>query len=99
MTVPPLTEGQQGSLTCMAPGLCSGSDPKITWTWTEGGKDEFRFTGNISVEKMTEVTWKISSTLIFNLLAESHDTNVTCSVRYMNNITTLESVTLNVTCE
>lgn len=99
MTVPPLTEGQQGSLTCTAPGLCSGSDPKITWTWTEKGKDEFHFTGNISVEKMTEVTWKMSSTLTFNSLAESHDTNVTCAVRYKNNITTLETVTLNVTCE
>eukprot|EP00066_Takifugu_rubripes_P029822 XP_011619088.1 PREDICTED: sialic acid-binding Ig-like lectin 11 isoform X2 [Takifugu rubripes] len=97
VTVPPLTEGQQGSLTCTAPGLCSGSDPKITWTWTEGGKEEFRFTGNISVEKMTEVTRKMSSTLTFNSLAESHDANVTCAVRYRNNITTLETVTLNVT--
>uniref|UniRef100_A0A674NA83 Sialic acid-binding Ig-like lectin 14 n=1 Tax=Takifugu rubripes TaxID=31033 RepID=A0A674NA83_TAKRU len=77
VTVPPLTEGQQGSLTCTAPGLCSGSGPKITWTWTEGGKED--------------------STLTFNSLAESHDANVTCAVRYRNNITTFETVTLNVT--
>eukprot|EP00066_Takifugu_rubripes_P014209 XP_011603475.1 PREDICTED: sialic acid-binding Ig-like lectin 14 [Takifugu rubripes] len=99
VTVPPLTEGQQGSLTCTAPGLCSGSGPKITWTWTEGGKEEFCFTEGISVEKMTEGTWKMSSTLTFNSLAESHDANVTCAVRYRNNITTFETVTLNVTCE
>ncbi|XP_056901423.1 sialic acid-binding Ig-like lectin 5 [Takifugu flavidus] len=46
---------------------------------------------------MTEGTWKMSSTLTFNSLAESHDANVTCAVRYSNNITTLETVTLNVT--
>lgn len=99
MMVPLLIEGQRASLTCTAPGLCSWSDPKITWKWTRIGKDESHITGNMSVEKLTDVTWKLSSTLTFNTLAEFHGTNVTCSVSYGNNITTDETVTLNVTCE
>lgn len=97
--VPLLIEGQQASLTCTAPGQCSGSDPKITWKWTGIGKDESHITGNMSVEKLTDLSGKMSSTLTFNTLAEFHGTNVTCSVSYRNNITTNETVTLNVICE
>ncbi|XP_054477345.1 sialic acid-binding Ig-like lectin 10 [Anoplopoma fimbria] len=90
--VPPLTEGQQTTLTCTAPGLCSGSDPKVTWTW--------RGAGNITAfmtEDLTAVTKKHSSTLTFNPSAEQHGSNVTCKVSFTNNITTEETVTLNVT--
>ena len=97
--VPPLIEGQRASLTCMAPGLCSGSKPKITWKWTKIGKAESPVTGNMSLEKLTDVAWKLSSTLTFNTSAEFHGTSVTCSVSYRNNITTNESVTLKVICE
>uniref|UniRef100_A0A3Q3GLY1 Ig-like domain-containing protein n=1 Tax=Labrus bergylta TaxID=56723 RepID=A0A3Q3GLY1_9LABR len=31
LMIPPLTEGLQSTLTCTAPGLCSGSAPEITW--------------------------------------------------------------------
>lgn len=99
VTVPPLTEGQSTMLTCTAPGVCSGSDPKITWKWTGRGKDESPITGNRSIEMLTPLTWKLSSTLTFNTLAEFHDTNISCSVSYRNNITTQETVTLNVPCE
>uniref|UniRef100_A0A3B4UD71 B-cell receptor CD22 n=1 Tax=Seriola dumerili TaxID=41447 RepID=A0A3B4UD71_SERDU len=66
VTIPPLTEGQQTTLTCTAPGLCSGSDPQITWTWR----------GSLSA-----VTQKHSSNLTFNPSAEHHGTSVTCKVK------------------
>lgn len=97
--VPLLIEGQRASLTCKAPGLCPGSDPEITWTWTGIGKDESHLRGNMSIEKVTDVTWKTSSTLTFHTLREFHGTSVTCAVSYRNNIATNETVTLNVTCE
>lgn len=97
--VPPLIEGQQASLTCIAPGFCSGSDSNITWKWTGIDEDKFYITGNMPFEKPTDVTWKQSSTLTFDTLAEFHGTNVTCSVNYRNNITTKMTVTLNVICE
>ncbi|KAK9514186.1 hypothetical protein VZT92_027671 [Zoarces viviparus] len=90
--IPPLTEGQQTTLTCTAPGLCSGSDPNITWTWRGAGEKHSHITGNI-----TAVTQRQSSTLTFNSSAEQHGTDVTCKVSFTNNITTEETVTLNVT--
>ncbi|XP_031694803.1 sialic acid-binding Ig-like lectin 5 [Anarrhichthys ocellatus] len=90
--IPPLTEGQQTTLTCTAPGLCSGSDPKITWTWRGAGEKDSHITGNI-----TAVTQRHSSTLTFNPSAEQHGTDVTCKVSFTNSITTEETVTLNVT--
>lgn len=97
--VPHLIEGQQASLTCRAPGRCSGSDPNITWKWTGIAKDESHMRGNVSIEKVTDIMGKTSSTLTFYTLAEFHGTSVTCAVSYRNNITTNETVTLTVTCE
>ncbi|XP_051261428.1 sialic acid-binding Ig-like lectin 10 isoform X3 [Dicentrarchus labrax] len=97
---PPLTEGQQTTLTCTAPGLCSGSLPKITWMWRGTGENDSHITANITefkTEKLTAVTQRHSSTLTFNLSAEHHSTKVTCKVSFTNNITTEETVTLNVT--
>ncbi|KAM6936297.1 myelin-associated glycoprotein-like [Lycodopsis pacificus] len=90
--IPALTEGQQTTLTCTAPGLCSGSDPNITWTWRGAGEKHSHITGNI-----TAVTQRHSSTLTFNPSAEQHGTDVTCKVSFTNSITTEETVTLNVT--
>ncbi|XP_074508807.1 sialic acid-binding Ig-like lectin 12 isoform X2 [Sebastes fasciatus] len=98
--IPPLTEGQQTTLTCTAPGLCSGSEPKITWTWRGAGEKASHITGNITAfktEYLTAVTQRHSSTLMFNLSAEHHGSEVTCKVIFTNNITTEETVTLNVT--
>ncbi|XP_034384496.1 sialic acid-binding Ig-like lectin 5 isoform X2 [Cyclopterus lumpus] len=89
--IPPLTEGQQTTLTCTAPGLCSGSHPEITWTWREAGEKDSYITGNI-----TAVTQGRSSTLTFNPSAEHHGTNVTCKVNFTSNISTDETATLNV---
>ncbi|XP_070823059.1 sialic acid-binding Ig-like lectin 5 [Chaetodon trifascialis] len=99
--IPPLTEGQQTTLTCTAPGLCSGSYPEITWTWSGAGGNDFHITGNITAfktEDLTSVAQRHSSTLTFNSSAEHHGSNVTCKVSFANNITTEETVTLNVTC-
>uniref|UniRef100_A0A3Q3BB32 Ig-like domain-containing protein n=1 Tax=Kryptolebias marmoratus TaxID=37003 RepID=A0A3Q3BB32_KRYMA len=101
VVIPPLTEGQESTLTCTAPGLCSGSQPKITWTWRKGGKDS-QLTGNITAaktENLTAVTQRHSSTLTFNLSAEHHGTNITCQVSFGGNTTREETVTLNVKCE
>ncbi|XP_049439905.1 sialic acid-binding Ig-like lectin 6 [Epinephelus fuscoguttatus] len=97
--IPPLTEGQQTTLTCTAPGLCSGSVPKITWTWRGAGGKDSHITGNITdlkTEDLTAVTQRHSSTLTFNPSAKHHNTNVTCKVSFTNNIKTEETVTLNI---
>ncbi|XP_059195207.1 myeloid cell surface antigen CD33-like isoform X2 [Centropristis striata] len=98
--VPPLTEGQQTTLTCTAPGLCSGSVPTITWTWRGAGEDDSHISGNITAfktENLTAVTQRHSSTLTFNSSAEHHGSNITCKVGFTNGITTEETVTLNLT--
>ncbi|KAF3839481.1 hypothetical protein F7725_018198 [Dissostichus mawsoni] len=97
--IPPLTEGQQTTLTCTAPGLCSGSDPKITWTWRGAGEKDSQITGNITAfktENLTAFTQRHSSTLTFNPSAEHHNSNVTCEVSFTNNITAEETKALNV---
>ena len=97
--IPPLTEGQQTTLTCTAPGLCSGSVPTITWMWRGTGKNDSHITGDIMTENPTAVTQRHSSTLTFNSSAEHHGTNVTCKVSFTGDTTTEETVTLNVTCK
>ncbi|KAK2844933.1 hypothetical protein Q5P01_011592 [Channa striata] len=99
VTVPPLTEGHQTTLTCTAPGLCSGSVPEITWTWRGAGVQDSHITGNITdskTETLTAVTQRHTSTLNFDPSADHHGTEVTCKVKFTGNITTEETVTLNV---
>ncbi|XP_044215581.1 sialic acid-binding Ig-like lectin 5 [Thunnus albacares] len=95
--IPPLTEGQQTTLTCTAPGLCSGSVPTITWMWRGTGKNDSHITGDIMTENLAAVTQRHSSTLTFNSSAEHHGSNVTCKVSFTGDTTTEETVTLNVT--
>ncbi|XP_028281132.1 sialic acid-binding Ig-like lectin 5 [Parambassis ranga] len=85
VVIPPLTAGQQSTLTCTAPGLCSGSAPNITWSWR----------GKTTAYK-SEETQRHTSTLTFNPLAEHHSTNVTCKVSFRGDITTEETQTVNV---
>ncbi|XP_068997352.1 sialic acid-binding Ig-like lectin 13 isoform X1 [Embiotoca jacksoni] len=98
--IPPLTEGQQTTLTCIAPGLCSGSVPKITWTWKGKGENDSHISGNIThvnTEALSPVTQIHSSTLTFNSSAEHHGTEITCKISFTGNTTTEETKTLNVT--
>ncbi|XP_053182855.1 sialic acid-binding Ig-like lectin 5 [Scomber japonicus] len=98
--VPLLTEGQKATLTCTAPGLCSGSVPTITWMWRGRGEKATEITGNLTerkTENLTAVTQRHSSTLTFNASAEHQGTQVTCKVGFTGDTATEETVTLNVT--
>uniref|UniRef100_UPI0037E89994 sialic acid-binding Ig-like lectin 10 n=1 Tax=Semicossyphus pulcher TaxID=241346 RepID=UPI0037E89994 len=101
VTIPPLIEGQQTSLSCTAPGLCSGSAPEITWTFRGPGENDSNITGNIidyKTEILNAVSQRQSSTLTFNpSYIQHHNTEVTCKVSFLNNITTEETVILSVT--
>ncbi|KAM4580552.1 sialic acid-binding Ig-like lectin 14 isoform 2-T2 [Odontesthes bonariensis] len=98
LMVPPLTEGQQTTLTCTAPGSCSGSHPKITWSWRGAGEKDSAITQNISAEtsNLTALKCRHSSFVTFNPSAEHHNTNVTCKINFAGGRTTEETVTLNV---
>ncbi|XP_047455850.1 Schwann cell myelin protein-like isoform X2 [Mugil cephalus] len=98
--IPPLIEGQQSTLTCTAPGLCSGSVPTITWMWRRAAEDDSLLRGNITgyqTEDVTAVTQRHSSTLTFNSSAEHHGSSISCKVSFTGGATTEETVTLNVT--
>uniref|UniRef100_A0A3B3X184 Ig-like domain-containing protein n=1 Tax=Poecilia mexicana TaxID=48701 RepID=A0A3B3X184_9TELE len=100
--IPPLTEGQQVTLTCTAPGLCSGSPPNITWMWRGKGEKDSHIIGNttaLKTENLTAFTQRHVSTLTFNYSADHHNTSITCKVSFTGGITTEETVTLNVTCD
>ncbi|XP_004576384.2 sialic acid-binding Ig-like lectin 14 [Maylandia zebra] len=97
--IPTLTEGQQATLTCTAPGLCSGSVPEITWTWRGAGGTESYITGNsvdFKTENLTDATQRHISTLTFNPSAEQHNTTVTCKIHFTCETTTEEASTLKV---
>ncbi|XP_028326248.1 sialic acid-binding Ig-like lectin 14 [Gouania willdenowi] len=95
LLIPTLTEGEQSTLTCVSPGLCSGSDPEITWIWSGLGEINSDNPGN----NMEVTTFKQNSTLTFNSSAEHHGVNVTCRVKFTGNIITEKSSTVSVMCE
>uniref|UniRef100_A0A8C7JM87 B-cell receptor CD22 n=1 Tax=Oncorhynchus kisutch TaxID=8019 RepID=A0A8C7JM87_ONCKI len=86
---PPLTEGKPATLTCTAPGMCSGTPPNITWTWRGTGD-------NITEEDLTTMTTTHFSTLTFTPSAEHHNMMVTCQVTFQKKFQIEETVTLNV---
>uniref|UniRef100_A0A8C7JJU9 B-cell receptor CD22 n=1 Tax=Oncorhynchus kisutch TaxID=8019 RepID=A0A8C7JJU9_ONCKI len=86
---PALTEGEPATLTCTAPGICSGTPPNITWTWRGTGD-------NITEEDLTTVTTTHFSTLTFTPSAKHHGTNVTCLVTFNGRITTKKTLTMNI---
>ncbi|XP_064804581.1 sialic acid-binding Ig-like lectin 5 [Oncorhynchus masou masou] len=97
---PPLTEGEPATLTCTAPGICSGTPPNITWTWRGTGDNITELRDNTTTQRredLTSVTTTHFSTLTFTPSAEHHTTKVTCQVTFKGKISTEETVTLNVT--
>ncbi|XP_008429453.1 sialic acid-binding Ig-like lectin 14 [Poecilia reticulata] len=98
LKISPLTEGQQATLTCTAPGLCSGSPPNITWMW-RGKTEDYHITGStpaLKTDNLTAVTQRHSSTLTFKPSAKHHNTNVTCKVSFTSGITIEETLSLNI---
>ncbi|KAK7886993.1 hypothetical protein WMY93_026614 [Mugilogobius chulae] len=78
--VPPLTEGHKASLTCIAPGLCSGSEPIITWTWRKAGEKEMPNITTATTDRLTAVNHRHMSTLELSPSAELHRAQLTCTV-------------------
>uniref|UniRef100_A0A3Q2VN72 Ig-like domain-containing protein n=1 Tax=Haplochromis burtoni TaxID=8153 RepID=A0A3Q2VN72_HAPBU len=100
--IPTLTEGQQATLTCTAPGLCSGSVPEITWTWRGAGGTESYIKGNrtdFNTDNPKSFTQRHISTLTFNPSAEQHNTSVTCKINFKGRKSTEETLTVHVNCE
>ncbi|XP_042168234.1 uncharacterized protein LOC112223834 isoform X2 [Oncorhynchus tshawytscha] len=96
---PPLTEGEPATLTCTAPGMCSGTPPNITWTWRGTGDNITELRDNITIqerEDLTNVTTTHFSMLTFTPTAKHHGTNVTCLVSFNGRITTKKTLTMNV---
>lgn len=86
----------------MTPGHCSRSAPKITWKWKGRGKEDSHIADNltsVTTEFGNGVIRKHVSMLMFEAAAVQHLTNVTCKVGFKNNISTEETVTLNISCE
>nr|XP_029136739.1 sialic acid-binding Ig-like lectin 14 isoform X2 [Labrus bergylta] len=90
LNVPLLTEGTQTTLTCTAPGSCSGSVPTFSWAWRTPGKP------NSPIRESVKESGQ-NSTFTFKPLAIHHGKEVTCKVSFRNNATTANTVILNVT--
>lgn len=86
-------EGQQATLSCTAPDLCSESLHNITWMLTDTEQNITHIEGNTTVEQGR------SSNLTFKVSADLNGTKVTCKVNFTGIVTIEETVTLTVTCE
>ncbi|KAM4600433.1 sialic acid-binding Ig-like lectin 5 [Polymixia lowei] len=99
-TVKPLSlrVGEPTTLTCTAPGRCSGTPPSITWMLARTGEDPHitNYTIDVKTENLTNIIREHSSTLTFTPSADNNGRNVTCVVTFMGNISATETVTLNV---
>eukprot|EP00063_Salmo_salar_P046256 XP_014021091.1 PREDICTED: sialic acid-binding Ig-like lectin 5 [Salmo salar] len=97
--IPPLTEGEPATLTCTAPGICSGTPPHITWTWRGTGDNITELRDNTTIQMREDLTIDTTthfSTLTFTPSAKHHGTNVTCLVTFNGSITTKKTLTMNV---
>uniref|UniRef100_A0A669B1X0 Ig-like domain-containing protein n=1 Tax=Oreochromis niloticus TaxID=8128 RepID=A0A669B1X0_ORENI len=92
LEIPEITEGQQTTLTCSAPGLCNGST--ITWIWSGSGQSVYEIKENNTEFKSKNQTG-FKSTLTFNASAKHNGGQVTCKVTFKS-VTTNETKTLNV---
>ncbi|XP_020353798.2 uncharacterized protein LOC109902115 isoform X2 [Oncorhynchus kisutch] len=99
---PPLTEGEPATLTCTAPGICSGTPPNITWTWRGTGDNITELRDNTTTQRrvdLTAFTTTHFSTLTFTPSAKHDGTKVTCLVTFNGSVTTKKTLKLNVTQE
>ncbi|KAM9782777.1 sialic acid-binding Ig-like lectin 5 [Neosynchiropus ocellatus] len=99
LDVPQLKEGQLTALTCTAPGLCSGSEPTISWRWEGKGKTQQLTGGNITAQKsacLGAVRRQYSSALMFSASSEHHSSSITCTVVFKRGWTTEAKKTLEV---
>uniref|UniRef100_A0A8C8G708 Ig-like domain-containing protein n=1 Tax=Oncorhynchus tshawytscha TaxID=74940 RepID=A0A8C8G708_ONCTS len=97
---PPLTEGEPATLTCTAPGICSGTPPNITWTWRGTGDNITELRDNTTTQRrvdLTAFTTTHFSTLTFTPSAKHDGTKVTCLVTFNGSVTTKKTLKLNVT--
>ncbi|XP_063343476.1 sialic acid-binding Ig-like lectin 12 [Pelmatolapia mariae] len=92
LEIPEITEGEQTTLTCSAPGLCPGSTPNITWIWSESGQNHYEIKEN-NTEFKSENPNAFKSTLTFNASAKHNGSQVTCKVTFKN-VTINETKTL-----
>ncbi|XP_061530101.1 sialic acid-binding Ig-like lectin 5 isoform X3 [Phycodurus eques] len=101
--IPTLAAGQAATLTCVAPGLCSGFVPTLSWTWRPAGEDNsLAVVANLTAFRREMFTaplaLKYKSSLTFNATAKHHGRDIMCKVSYWgSNVTTEKTVTLNVT--
>ncbi|CAB1333466.1 unnamed protein product, partial [Coregonus sp. 'balchen'] len=97
---PPLTEGEPATLTCTAPGICSGTPPNITWTWRGTGDNITELRDNSTIqekEDLTSITRTHFSDLTFTPSTKHHSTKITCLVTFNGSVTTKKTLKLNVT--
>ncbi|XP_029535740.2 myeloid cell surface antigen CD33-like isoform X2 [Oncorhynchus nerka] len=97
---PPLTEGEPATLTCTAPGICSGTPPNITWIWSGTGDNITELRDNTTTQRREDLTGFTTthfSTLTFTPSAKHHGTKVTCLVTFNGSVTTNKTLKLNVT--
>ncbi|XP_031642494.1 uncharacterized protein LOC109902115 isoform X6 [Oncorhynchus kisutch] len=97
-----VTEGEPATLTCTAPGICSGTPPNITWTWRGTGDNITELRDNTTTQRrvdLTAFTTTHFSTLTFTPSAKHDGTKVTCLVTFNGSVTTKKTLKLNVTQE
>ncbi|XP_077577590.1 sialic acid-binding Ig-like lectin 5 [Stigmatopora nigra] len=103
MTVRTLSDGEAATLTCEAPGRCSGHPPVFSWAWKGTGyRDDDSRTGvtNVTSHWSTLVSpfmLHYRSSLSFHASSQDHRREITCKVSYLGNIVTEKTTMLNVT--
>ncbi|XP_061676403.1 sialic acid-binding Ig-like lectin 5 isoform X2 [Syngnathoides biaculeatus] len=103
LQIPTLVAGQAATLTCEAPGICSGFIPAISWMWRSTEENtSLGVVPNLTTSNSEIFTSpygiKYRSSLVFTATAEHHGRDITCKVSYWrNNVTTETTGTLNVT--
>ncbi|XP_066575219.1 sialic acid-binding Ig-like lectin 5 [Amia ocellicauda] len=86
-----VTEGELATLTCTAPGRCSGTPPTITWKT----KPDLKGIETHKSENNSDGTTTHSSDFIFWPVPKHNKAVISCEVKFTNT-TTQESVTLEV---